>query len=158
MSNVTTRGGARRGSGRKPKPLVELAERGTFSVTRHGRLLWTEDSLLEAAAGRPDDEWLQRLAKIVHLARTRGAGRHDVTWFARVVREWAEERDATLAKPHSIEVMDDWVDGERVITATNPGQPDPVMVLRTPSICPDCVSTALRAVLKLYEADAKAAH
>ena len=133
LSDLTTRqgrGGARRGSGRKPKPLLELAEKGTFSVTRHGRLLWTDDSLIDAAAERPDDEWLQRLAKIVHVARTRGAGRHDVTWFARTVREWAEERDATLAKPHSIEVVDDWVDGERVITTTNPGQPDPVMMVK----------------------------
>lgn len=151
MSSVTTRGGARRGSGRKPKPLLELAEAGTFSVTRHGRLLWTDDSLLDAAEERPDDEWLQRLATINRLARERGRGRHDVTWFGRVVREWAAEREPVLAKPHSIEVTDSWEDGERVIVARNPGAPDPVMTLRTASLCPDCVSTALRMVLAEYE-------
>ena len=130
-------------------------------MTRHGRLLWTDDSLLDAAADRPGDEFLQSLAVIQRLARERGRGRHDVSWFQRVIRGRMDElegsRVAKLAKPHPIEVVDDWVDGERVITATNPGRDEPVMVLRTASICPDCVSTSLRMILERYEADAKAA-
>ena len=119
--------------------------------------MWTDDSLLEAAALRPDEDWLQRLAMINRLARERGHGRHDVTWFARVVREKIEEQDAKPAKPHKIEVVEEWVDGGRIITVRNPESDELVMTLRTASLCPDCVSTALRGVLERFEAEAKAA-
>jgi hypothetical protein len=121
--------------------------------------LWTDDSLLEAADKRPDDEFLQRLAVIQRLARERGHGRHDVSWFGRVIRErmveQEEARVAERAKPHPIEVVETREGDERVIVARNPGVEEPVMVLRTASLCPDCVSTALRAVLEQYEADAR---
>jgi hypothetical protein len=156
LSSVTTgRGGRRRGAGRKPKPLIALVEGGTFSTTRHGRLLWTDDSLLEAAAARPGDDGLQRLAKINQAARERGGSRHPVEWFSRTLRGLKDE-EAKVSESHEIEIVETWEEDERVIVARNLESDSVLMTLRTAALCPHCVSTALRGVLDQFEKDAKA--
>ena len=141
LSSVTTQGGRRPGGGRKPKRPIEQ---------------------VEAAAARPDDAGLQRLADIQQRVREHGYREHGyrehVLWFSRVLRELKGPEEAkVMAKPHPIEVVDIWENGERVIIARNPGRDEPFMTLRTASLCPNCVSTALRDVLELYEADARVA-
>jgi hypothetical protein len=156
---MTTRGGARRGAGRKAKRLVELAERGTFSTARHGKLLWSDDSLLIAASERPDDEYVQRLAVIQRLARERGRGRHDVEWFARIIREEMKEREpkAEVAESsHAIEVTEEYRDGVLHVEARTGAARVPAvrMQLLASEICPHCLGAVLRGVLERFEADA----
>jgi hypothetical protein len=154
MSSVAKRrGGARRGAGRKPKPLIALVEAGTFSVTRHGRLLWTDDSLLEAAAARPDDVGLQRLARINRSARDRGGSRHSVTWFARVLRQLKEEQVKSTEESHKIEITEEWKDGVLHVEARTGEGPEPAVAIQLAAdrLCPHCLSTVLRGVLERHE-------
>jgi hypothetical protein len=114
-----------------------------------------------AAAERPDDEWLQRLAKIQRLARERGRGRHDVSWFARVIRERMEKQEKAkltkLAEPHTIETTEELdADGALRIVACAEGESTPAITIRIvrDQLCPHCVGTVLRGVLERYEARA----
>jgi hypothetical protein len=154
MSKLATRrGGARRGAGRKPKPLIALVEAGTFSVTRHGRLLWTDDSLLEAAADRPGDAGLQRLAAINKSARDRGGSRHSVTWFARVLRDLKNEEAKSVEESHRIEITEEWKDGVLHVEARTGEGPEPAVAIQLAAnrLCPHCLSTVLRGVLERHE-------
>jgi hypothetical protein len=158
---TTSRGGRRQGAGRKAKPLIDLVEAGTFSVTRHGRLLWTDDSLLEAAAARPDDDGLQRLAEINRVARDRGGSRHTVTWFSRTLRGLREEETKTMQKsggsleaPHKIDVRETFdADGALLVEARAEGTLEPAITIRIvrDQLCPHCVGTVLRGVIERYE-------
>jgi hypothetical protein len=60
--------------------LLELAIAGTFNASRHGDLLASDDSVLEAAAAAPGDRWLGVFAEWCLIYR----GEHPtaVSWLA----------------------------------------------------------------------------
>ena len=60
-------------------------------------------------------------------------------WFSRVLRELKGPEEAkVMAKPHPIEVVDIWENGERVIIARNPGRDEPFMTLRSVALSELC--------------------
>jgi hypothetical protein len=61
-SNRNQRGGSRPGAGRKPKTLLEHVEAGSYRATRHRWLLLTDDTVLEAAEGHVELDWLGQAA------------------------------------------------------------------------------------------------
>ena len=67
---MAAHGGVRPGAGRKPKRLLDHARDGTFSVSRHAGLLASDDSVLEAAAVAPEDDyWIRSLAEYCRVYR-----------------------------------------------------------------------------------------
>ncbi len=162
MSSVTTQhGGARRGAGRRgPKSLLELVAAGTFSVSRHGPLLWSDRSLLEAAAADPEKDALQRMAEINRLAWERRS-RDMVSWFGRALRGLREEGEIVLkehtaksAGPHRLWIEERVEDGWLVAELQSGLETSPPMIVvrvAEREYCPDCVRRALEGVLERYE-------